>query len=413
MFYPSSFDFYAMVWKLLRKNISPMQIAGYSLASLVGLAIVISAVKFYDDVRSALNDEDSFISKDYIIISKKVAATAALGVGSETTFSADDIADLKAQPWVRDVGEFRAADFNVTASLNFSGRGMSTQLFFEAIPDRFFDFQSEKWEFDAPGDTASVTDYEIPVVVSRDYLALYNFGYAAGRGMPQINENLVSTVPLTFYLAGNGHHETYKGRIVGFSSRLNTIAVPLDFLEWANRRYSPMARTEPSRLIIEANTPGDPRINQYMESHSYDIAGDKADNGRANYFLTVATTIVITVGAVITVLAFFILMLSIYLLLQKNKQKLHDLMLLGYSPGQVARSYYGLIVIINLTVLILAVIAMIGASGYWVERFSAIGISSASPLAAIVTGCCISTIITILNCLAIRRIVRRNFYATK
>lgn len=401
-----------MVWKLLRKNISALQIAGYSLASLVGLAIVISAVKLYDDVRSAFDDEDSFISKDYIIISKKVSTTAALGMGEGTTFTPSDIEELKAQPWVRDVGEFKAADFSVTAALDFGGRGMSTQLFFEAIPDRFFDFKSEKWNFHALNDTTPLSEYEIPVVVSRDYLALYNFGFAAGRGLPQINENVVSTVPLTFYLTGNGHHETYKGRIVGFSSRLNTIAVPLDFLEWANRRYSPNAEPSPSRLIIEANTPGDPQIKQYMESHSYEVAGDKADNGRANYFLTVATTIVITVGAVITVLAFFILMLSIYLLLQKNKQKLHDLMLLGYSPGQVARPYFGLVASINGVVLILAVIVMLLASGWWVERFSAIGINSASALSAVTVGCIISVVITVLNCLAIRRIVRRNFYNT-
>lgn len=400
-----------MVWKLLRKNISPGQIIGYSLASLIGLAIVISAVKFYDDVQSAFNDEDSFISKDYIIISKQVPTTAALGMGDKTTFSPQEIEDIKNQPWVRDVGEFSAADFNVTASLNFGGHGMSTQLFFEAIPDRFFDLQSDRWNFNALHDTTPLSDFEIPVIVSRDYLTLYNFGYAAGRGMPQINENIVSTVPLTFYLSGNGHHETFKGRIVGFSSRFNTIAVPLEFLEWANRRYSPTSKMAPSRLIIEANTPGHPQINRYMERHSYQVAGDKADNGRANYFLTVATTIVITVGAIITVLAFFILMLSIYLLLQKNKQKLHDLMLLGYSPGMVAAPYYRLITYINVTVLVMAVCAMLLASGYWVERFSAIGINSASPLNAIVTGFIISAVITLLNCLAIRRIVRRNFFA--
>ena len=405
-----------MVWKLLRKNISVGQIFGYSLASLIGLAIVISAVKFYDDVRSAFEDEDSFISKDYIIISKKVSSAGTFGSG-ETSFSEREIEKLREQPWVRDVGEFKAADFNVTASLVVGDRSMSTQLFFEAIPDKFFDVESEKWSFNPPGDPEEVTqddlsDFEIPVIISRDYLALYNFGYAPGRGMPQLTENMISTVPLTFYLSGNGNHEVYKGRIIGFSSRLNTIAVPVDFLDWANGRYASAEATRPSRLIIEANTPGDPRIEQYVESNSYEIAGDKADNSRANYFLTVATTLIIAVGAIITVLAFFILMLSIYLLLQKNKQKLHDLMLLGYSPGQVARSYYILIGCINLGVLLAAIGLMFAASGYWVEQFSLIGITSASPLMAIVVGLCISTVVTVLNCIAIGRIVRKNFYNT-
>ena len=120
-------------------------------------------------------------------------------------------------------------------------------------------------------------------------------------------------------------------------------------------------------------------------------------------------TIVIAVGAIITVLAFFILMLSIYLLLQKNKRKLHDLMLLGYSPAQVARPYFALVGLINLAVLILAIVVMFIAGNYWITRLDAIGIESASPALAILVGLAISLCVTALNCLAIRRIVRKNF----
>lgn len=405
-----------MVWKLLRKNISAVQIAGYALASFIGLAIVISAVKLYGDVKSVFEDKDSFISKDYIIISKRIPTVGAMGLGSGTSFTPAEIADLTKQPWAREVGAFKAADFHVNASLNFGNRGMSTQLFFEAIPDKFFDIESDRWTFAPPSENADADDVfnqvEIPVIISRDYLALYNFGFAAGRGLPQINEEVVSRVPLTFYLSGNGRHDVFRGRIVGFSSRINTIAVPMEFMDWANGRYSSTVESNPSRLIIEANTPGDPEINRYMEAHSYDIAGDKADNGRASYFLNVATTIVVAVGAIITLLAFFIIMLSIYLLLQKNKKILHNLMLLGYSPAQVSRYYYRLICIVNAAVLVLAVAAMILASRYWVGEFGSIGIQSGSPWPAVATGVVISTLVTLFNCLAVRRIVHGNFFNT-
>lgn len=406
-----------MVWKLLKKNISVGQIAGYSLASLIGLSIVLCAVKFYSDVSSAFNDDDSFISKDYLIISKQVTAAGTLGFGGQTTFSKAEIDEIKAQPWVRDMGEFTAADFNVQASVDLAGRGMSTILFFEAIPDNFFDLKSDEWSFEAPASSGnSVEDelkgIEIPIVLSKDYLALYNFGFATGRGMPQLNENLVKNVPLTFTLSGNGHHDTFRGRVAGFSSRLNTIAVPLDFMEWANRRYSSHSKDNPSRLIIEANTPGDPAINSFLEKNSYEVAGDKADNSKANYFLNVITSIVIAVGAIITVLAFFILMLSIYLLLQKNKEKLHNLMLLGYSPGQVARSYYILIASINVAVLLLAIAVMVVSSPVWTEKLAAIGISSATYLSAVLVGVAITALVTFLNCFAVKCVVRKNFFNT-
>lgn len=405
-----------MVWKLLRKNISAMQIGGYTLASLVGLSIVISAVKFYGDVQSAFDDEESFISRDYIIISKTVSAMQTAGVGAETTFDDDDIADLRSQPWVRDVGAFTSAAFNVEARMNLGNRGMTTHLFFESLPDKFIDVKPEQWHFSAPaGDPATVApealaDIEIPVIISRDYLTLYNFGFAATRGYPQLNEGLVQSVPIVFDLGGNGHYDSYRARVVGFSSRLNTIAVPQDFMDWANRRYSYNDDNKPSRLIIEANTPGDPAIDKYMAANGYEVAGDKADNSRASYFMTVVTGIVITVGAVISLLAFFILMLSIYLLLQKNRRKVHDLLLLGYSPGDVARCYYALIAVVNVTVAVLSIVIMLVASASWVERFETIGLTSSSPVAAIVTALAVAAVITTINCLAVRRIVRRNFY---
>ncbi len=393
-----------MVWKLLRKNISAGQIIGYALANFIGLAIVIGAVKFYGDVSSTWNSEDSFIKKDFLIISKKVSTLNTIGVSKKSTdFDKDDIGDIERQPWVRKVGKFTSANFNVMAEIAIQDRRMSTYIFFESIPDEFLDIKPEDWKFDPQRPV-------IPIIMSKDYLTLYNFGFAATRNMPQLSESLMGSVPMTMRLTGNGHDERFKARIVGFSSRLNTIAVPDEFLTWANERYSSSPTPNPSRLIIEANTPGDPKIQKYFDKNGYEVAGDKNDNSKAAYFLTIVTTIVISVGAVISILAFFILTLSIFLLLQKNRQKLHDLMLLGYTPRQVAMPYCRLIAGVNIAVLIAAVATALLASTMWAERLSEIGIPQASPLTAIAVGVGIIAVVTALNILAIRRIVTRNFY---
>ena len=62
----------SIVWCLLRRNISVGQLAGYAIANLVGLAIVLTAIQFYRDVTTVWDSEDSFISRDYLIISKRV-----------------------------------------------------------------------------------------------------------------------------------------------------------------------------------------------------------------------------------------------------------------------------------------------------------------------------------------------------
>ena len=66
-----------LMWKLLRKHISKSQLIGFSLASLVGLTIVILAVQFHQDVRPMFNDEDSFLRKDYMILRRERTATPA------------------------------------------------------------------------------------------------------------------------------------------------------------------------------------------------------------------------------------------------------------------------------------------------------------------------------------------------
>ncbi|MDE7426750.1 MAG: ABC transporter permease [Muribaculaceae bacterium] len=396
-----------MVWNLLKKNISAPQITGYAVANLIGLAIVLTAVKFYTDIHSTWTAGDSFVSTDYLVVSKPVPLIATGAANSATTFSDAEIEDLRAQPWAQQVGVFTGSDYNVSAHLELGGRHMSTALFFESIPDEFYDITPAGWDWTP--DTCNLP--VVPIVMSKDYLALYNYGFAPARGMPQISENIIGRVPLTVALAGNGHYDRYPAKIVGFSSRLNTIAVPQTFMEWANERYrdSLTPHEPPGRLIIKVNSPGDPAITEYFEENGIEVGGDKAGSGRAVYLMSVVTAVVVVVGIIITVLAVFILMLSIFLLMQKNREKLRDLMLLGYSPHQICVYYYRLVGFVNLAILVGALLFMFIASSLWQKPLRALDIAGSSPLWAILSGVLIISLITALNFFTIRRLVRRYF----
>ena len=381
----------------MRTHISASQLIGFSLANLVGLTIVILAVQFYRDVQPVFDDEESFIRKDYLVITRNVTSAGAM-MGATSEFSDDDIADLESQPWCRAVGQFVSSEFAIhaTVGLGESGKAMRSQFFFESIPTDFIDVADAEWRFDP-------SHPEVPVIVSRDYLSLYNFGFAATQGLPRISEGQVGMIPLSFTFGGNGLHEVMPGRIVGFSNRLNTVIVPEEFMRWANERYGAGNIGRPQRLIVEVSSPGDVAIEEYMGAHHYDVAGDKMNSSKANYFLTVIVGIVIAVGVVISVLSFFVLMLSIYLLLQKNTRKLQDLLLLGYSPSQVARPYMLLVVVINAAVLLLAVVLMLLARLWYLPMLHAFGVAGASVLPAVGIGVVIMLLITVGNLLAIRR----------
>ena len=340
----------SLVWKLMRRHISLGQLAGFFFANLCGMVIVLLSIQFYQDVAPVFTEGDSFMKKDYIIVSKKVSTLGSF-VGKSSTFSVSEIEEIEEQPFTKGVGEFTPSQFKVSAGVGMEqlGLNLSTAMFFESVPNRYVDVNLDEWHFE-PGQT------EVPIILPRNYLNLYNFGFAQSRNLPQISEGVINMVNLEVRISGGGRRDTYKGKIAGFSNRLNTILVPESFMAWANTHYAEGAtRKDPSRLIVEVNNPTDDRIAQFFREHGYETEDDKLDAGKTTWFLKVVVGIVLSVGLLISALSFYILMLSIYLLLQKNTTKLENLLLIGYGPNRVALPYQVLTIGLNAVVLVLSV----------------------------------------------------------
>ena len=121
------------------------------------------------------------------------------------------------------------------------------------------------------------------------------------------------------------------------------------------------------------------------------------------------TSIVIAVGLIISLLAFFILLLSLYLLLQKNREKIHQLMQLGYSPSQVARYYHYIVLSVNGLVLVVALAVMLIASHSWQSSLEALGVEASPAWPTILIGVAIMSLISIGNLVAITRTIRKDF----
>ena len=51
-----------LIWQLLRQHVSVLQLAGFLVTNLVGVAIVLTAVQLYRDVTPALQVPDSFLA---------------------------------------------------------------------------------------------------------------------------------------------------------------------------------------------------------------------------------------------------------------------------------------------------------------------------------------------------------------
>lgn len=396
-----------MIWKLLKQHLSLSQLIGFFFANVCGMVIVLLAVQFYRDVLPIFTQGDSFMKGNYVIVSKKVSTLGTI-VGKQTTFSSGDIRDIEAQSFVEGVGCFIPSQFKVSAGMGLQGIRMSTDLFFESVPDAFVDVKSEKWKFDPASN-------EVPIIIPRNYLNLYNFGFAQSRNLPQLSEGLIGMVNLDIRIVGNGQMKQLKGRIAGFSNRLNTILVPESFIRWANTHYGEGGDAAPSRLIVEVNNPADERIVQYFQRKGYEMEGNELDAGKTAWLLKVIVGVVLSVGLLISALSFYILILSIYLLLQKNMHKLETLLLIGYSPAQVARPYQVLTVVLNLLVLALGFGLVVCVRSWYVPVLSALlpEAGGGSLVPALSVGIVVFLFVSALNLYIIRRKVNAVWFRKK
>lgn len=388
-----------LVWKLLRQHISVPQFAGFLLANFFGMMIVLLGFQFYRDVIPVFTSEDSFMKDDYLVVQKHIGTMGSF-TGNSNAFSSSDQEDLKGQPFVKKVGSFISSQFKMSASMGVKGSesaALNTEMFFESIPDDFVQVDKKDWHF-TPGDKV------VPIIMPRSYLNMYNFGFAQSHNLPKISEGLMGMISMDIFVHGNGHEDHFIGKVIGFSSRLNSIVVPESFVTWANATYAPGQQGDPTRMIMQVKNPTDDHIAKYCQKHSLEIEDDKLDAEKTTWFLKIIVSMVMIVGLVISVLSFYILMLSIYLLVQKNTTKLENLLLIGYSPQRVAMPYQLLTIGLNAAVLILVWIILFVVRLYYMNMLLSLypSLDSGSMLPSVIVGVILFILVSVLNVLAVK-----------
>ncbi|MDE7141428.1 MAG: hypothetical protein K2O33_00855, partial [Muribaculaceae bacterium] len=149
---------------MLKANISRSQTAGYALALLAGLAVVMTAVAMYaDGLRLAGADGcDKLLPDNYKVLSMRSQTSPLRLFAASDGFSKADIERLEAQPWVKRCAPVETYDFDAAISAEFGSSRFSTAIFFEAVPDAFFEDLPDKWMFDP-------AKPEVHIILPADY----------------------------------------------------------------------------------------------------------------------------------------------------------------------------------------------------------------------------------------------------
>ncbi len=391
-----------LLWKVLKANISISQIAGYALALFAGLTVVALAAALYGDgMRVArANGSDNIFPAGFVVLSKQSQSSPLSLLGERQGFTEEEIDALAGQPWIKRCAPFESSRFDASVSADFGASRFSTAIFFEAVPDDFFDSLPKGWDFNP-------SSPEVPIILPADYLAMYNLGFAPARGLPRLSEKMIMRIPVSVFISGEKGMATLRGRIAGFSNRLNTIAVPLGFLKWSNQTYGSESAPAPSRLIAETVGGKEADAEAYFRKNGIDASGISGETSRLTTIVRGVTGVAGGAGCALCLLAFLIMSISLRLLVQKNKDAINDLRRLGLPAGEIAGIYRRLVVAVNAAALLGGLTVLYATAPMWHQTMLTLGVTPASIFPAAIATIAVAAMLTVASCLSLGALIRR------
>ena len=353
-----------MLQKLQRKTLMPAQLMGYALALFVGVSLLLIIAQFYLDIKPIIKNDASVFKSSTAVINKEVSLFKTMNK-KKLYFSKKELNRIKKQAFIQDLAVFNYASFEIKAYTNGGGDvpEFYTDLFFESIPDDYIDVKSDAWHWQEK-------DSLIPIIIPESYLKLYNFGFAESQGLPVFSKNTIQDFVFNIKLIRKGKQQIFKGRIVGFSSTINSILVPNDFLQWANKQFGKAKEQQVSRVLLSFKDPSDARIVQYFNEHNYTINKEKLALGKLTFFFKTAFIFAFIVALIIIVLAIAFVVLSINLMLQKNQTVLKNLHSIGFEQKKIAHFYELIFIGISSLTVVLAFSLSTYVRGVYIEKFN-------------------------------------------
>ncbi len=317
-----------LLHQLLWEGKSKWQLFGAMLGSFLGLLLLLLSLQLYQDVRKIVGG-DRETDDRFLMINKRVNLFNTLGASA--AFTQEEISALADQTYIQKVGLFTPNQFKVSASSSLLG--FYTELFFESVTDEFLDFDLENWDWEKGQE-------QIPIVLSRDYLALYNFGFAPSQGLPQFTPNTIKRVSFDITLKGNGLAKTFQGRIVGFSDRINSVIVPQTFMDYANATFGGREEAKPSRLILDCTNIYAPELEDYLKENNFELSRGRFIGGQLSQILWTLLAVIALIGFIILALSFLVFLLNFQLLIAQSARDIRFLLQQGYPLWDIRKTLH-------------------------------------------------------------------------
>lgn len=341
-----------MLGKVIFKKHGYVQLVLSTIGAALGFFVLLAGIQFYIDLQSILLDKEQMATSDFLVLHKKVSDLSMVKLKANT-FSPGEIEEIRKQEYIKEIGEITPGLFKVSAALNgVEAFEMNTDMYFEAVDDKFIDLEHDAWKW-------REGDADIPIILPSILLESYNFGMAPSQNLPPITEKTLTLFHYDIDIEGNGREAAFKGRIIGFSDRINTILVPKSFLNWANANFRYKNATDPAQLVIEVDDVTNPGLAKFLEEHGYETNGDKLRSSRIKSILNVCLAVFLILGLIILFMAALTFIQYARLSILQVSYELKTLMAIGYHYSRPARVFLRLYAVLNLVAIGIAVTGLI------------------------------------------------------
>lgn len=318
------------------------------IALLIGITLLFVSLQLYLDTYAVMNNRqmknDQF---EYLVLNKNIT-NKMMGDNAAAYFSKAEIEELRTQKAVKNIGLIESNQFPIEAS-NFGDLAFSTQLFFESIPDDFLDIQTDKFFWKAGNKT-------IPVILSQDFLNLYNFGFALSQGLPQMSEETVKAISFNIQIA---REENYTAEVVGFSQRYSSVIVPVEFMRYANAKFGIVKANDYARLVIQTEEADQPELVKYIRSKNYSTQNEKIKWSKIKTVMGIVFASSGFIGLFILALCMMLLVLYLNLVITRAGGRLQLLSLLGYKTSTLQRQFTAGILTAFVLIVLLALLVTV------------------------------------------------------
>lgn len=294
----------------------------------IGVLLLLCSIQLYININDLLSDKnprkDGY---DYISVTKTITNS---NMADDHSFTSADIQELKALPYIDDATPLFANKFLVKAS-GGAALPFSADLFLEAIDEKFIDTVPPSFTWKEGQDL-------VPVIISSDYLELYNTVFAPSRDLPQISPGGVSAIIVQLEFYGPGGPVAFRGNIVALSDRINSVLVPSNLLAWANKRFGNTTEVTPSRVFLKTKDANNPELLSFLEKKQYSINKDKTKFGRVKQVLQGIVSGLAGFGVLVILLAMVLFSFYLQLMIARSRENLQLLLTIGYSPKWLSRT---------------------------------------------------------------------------